>query len=521
MKAFNIAIDVFGRPDTFDPQSNSIVRVEIGRLRRGLELFFAVDGKYERISIVIPKGSYRPQFVSEADPSKRAEEAESLDNLQGSFPTSWRMKPFSMRAAVLAIGALLTIALIWGNMTWSPRSHGSPSIALNSIEILEIENRSGVSNVDTLALALTAEIQKKIGNIKTLIVLSSNAQNQSKTPMAQHVLSGYIVKLDYQYEVYLTLADSWTKAVIWTEHYPLATNSDISGLQSIISKAVFDLRGQIFTSVRRLIEQNKVRSASPIELFLLATWFPGFAESSLSWEYERVALARRALSSDPKYGPAHSVLAEKLAYLANIDPQSDSESLRGEARGHARDALQYATDDPDAVFNIALHYWHQGILDKSTLAIKRVLELQSGHPLANFMSQAIAYTCAPAPSEVITRLLSFDQSLETGNPIRWVTLGWLARLHFNRAEYSKALEYGLQANHIFTSPDTVFLVAASYIHLANSGEARRLLADQTKFWPGMKPRHYIEGAIARRCSASVHKEMVIASYQVLVETFPD
>ena len=37
IKAYNIATTVFGRDDRFDPQLNSVVRIEAGRLRRSLE----------------------------------------------------------------------------------------------------------------------------------------------------------------------------------------------------------------------------------------------------------------------------------------------------------------------------------------------------------------------------------------------------------------------------------------------------------------------------------------------------
>ena len=38
IKAYSIALDVFGRAENFDPNTDSIVRVEIGRLRKALRL---------------------------------------------------------------------------------------------------------------------------------------------------------------------------------------------------------------------------------------------------------------------------------------------------------------------------------------------------------------------------------------------------------------------------------------------------------------------------------------------------
>ena len=43
LKAYSIGLDVFDKSDDFDPSTDSIVRVEMGRLRNALALFEASD----------------------------------------------------------------------------------------------------------------------------------------------------------------------------------------------------------------------------------------------------------------------------------------------------------------------------------------------------------------------------------------------------------------------------------------------------------------------------------------------
>lgn len=524
LKAFSIATEVFGRSDDFDPQSNSIVRVEVGRLRRALELYFATAGKDEPISIVIGKGGYRPCFVARDEDSRIVREvAPNLDE-SNVLPEPSLLRYPIMLGAIIAVFALLSFAWIWWGAPDGQNAQKVASIAPNSIEVFELENRTGEHEFEALALSLTAEIQAKLGNTKTLQVFASAKSRhdtsiqlgaQREKPIAQHELSGAIVKLDDQLNLILNLIEAQTGTLIWSDTYRISGNSNREFLDKMASQAIFDLRGQIFGSVRNLIERRPTQTASPVELFLLATWFPGFAESSLKWETDRVQLAQRALLSVPNFGPAHSVLAEKIAYLASVNPPSDTDLNWSTARSHLRDALQFATDDPDAVFNIALHYWHAGSLEDSHRAIKRVLELQAGHPLASFMLKAIPFTCSSAPQETIEALTLFDLTLEPGNPIRWVTLGWIARLQFINANYSEALSFGQRANQVFTSPDTVFLVAASHIHLGNLSEANKTIVEQRKFWPNMDGRHYAERTISRRCAAGDRKEEVVKAYQAL------
>ncbi|HUB62854.1 MAG TPA: hypothetical protein VL996_00105 [Methylocella sp.] len=62
LKAAPIATGVLGRSADFDPQTDSIVRVEMGRLRQALELYYATHGAKDPVRIKFEKGSYRPKF---------------------------------------------------------------------------------------------------------------------------------------------------------------------------------------------------------------------------------------------------------------------------------------------------------------------------------------------------------------------------------------------------------------------------------------------------------------------------
>lgn len=63
LKAFTIATSVLGRDESFDPQTNPIVRVEALRLRRMLDQYYAGSGFSDRVEIRMRRGSYAPEFV--------------------------------------------------------------------------------------------------------------------------------------------------------------------------------------------------------------------------------------------------------------------------------------------------------------------------------------------------------------------------------------------------------------------------------------------------------------------------
>ena len=62
IKAFSVAVEVFGRDESFDPQNDPVVRIEAGRLRRALEHYYLLSGQDDPVIIDIPKGGYVPTF---------------------------------------------------------------------------------------------------------------------------------------------------------------------------------------------------------------------------------------------------------------------------------------------------------------------------------------------------------------------------------------------------------------------------------------------------------------------------
>ena len=63
LKAFTIASMALGHDEKFNPATNSIVRVQAGRLRRLLELYYKGPGRLDRCEICLRRGSYVPEFL--------------------------------------------------------------------------------------------------------------------------------------------------------------------------------------------------------------------------------------------------------------------------------------------------------------------------------------------------------------------------------------------------------------------------------------------------------------------------
>ena len=70
LKGYTIAIEVFGRPPDFDAQSDPLVRVEAGRLRRRLTEYYADEGRDDPVRIELPRGRYLRQHYLVPQPRR-------------------------------------------------------------------------------------------------------------------------------------------------------------------------------------------------------------------------------------------------------------------------------------------------------------------------------------------------------------------------------------------------------------------------------------------------------------------
>jgi hypothetical protein len=61
-KEYQIATEVFGRQEDFDPHIDSMVRVQAGRLRTKLSEYYSTEGSEDSILVEIPKGTYGLTF---------------------------------------------------------------------------------------------------------------------------------------------------------------------------------------------------------------------------------------------------------------------------------------------------------------------------------------------------------------------------------------------------------------------------------------------------------------------------
>jgi hypothetical protein len=130
LKEYQIATEVLGRPPGFDPQSDSTVRVQAGRLRVKLAEYYTQEGIDDPILVEIPKGSYALTF--HLRPSKSVallEPTPQIERRQKSMEVAPPNRGWAIAVVVLSVllaASFITSALLLSQRTRTQATPAQP-----------------------------------------------------------------------------------------------------------------------------------------------------------------------------------------------------------------------------------------------------------------------------------------------------------------------------------------------------------------------------------------------------------
>src|SRR5580698_5751273 len=129
LKEYQIATEVYARPSGFDPQADSTIRVQAGRLRLKLAEYYATEGATDPILVKIPKGSYHLTFEARPIEPPQTQTVSLLQprrsDAAATVPAFWRI------AVILLLASLTTSLIVLGSLLWN-RKLPEPAMAAPS-----------------------------------------------------------------------------------------------------------------------------------------------------------------------------------------------------------------------------------------------------------------------------------------------------------------------------------------------------------------------------------------------------
>ena len=171
---YAIGVDIFGRPESFDPREDSIVRTEATRLRQKLRQYYQSEGQSDRIRIELPLRIYTPVFVAR-DAGTSANGGE-LQAVSPPPPSIDRRRP--ARAWVLGVGLAATVAIVAGIiLAWN---RPGTAVTAPSVAILPFLNLTGDSTQEYMSDSITDELTEELAEAGGMRVVARTSAFQFK-----------------------------------------------------------------------------------------------------------------------------------------------------------------------------------------------------------------------------------------------------------------------------------------------------------------------------------------------------
>ncbi len=117
LKEYQIAVEAFGRPPDFDPQLDSTIRVQAGRLRQKLAEYYAGEGAEDSILVELPKGTHTLAFHPRGHGSAKFHaggEGEPLNGHEFAAAPDARSSWWLSKPVQIGVLALMVVAVALG-----------------------------------------------------------------------------------------------------------------------------------------------------------------------------------------------------------------------------------------------------------------------------------------------------------------------------------------------------------------------------------------------------------------------
>ncbi|RDJ27255.1 adenylate cyclase [Bosea caraganae] len=329
IKGYSIALNVFGRAVSFDAQSDPVVRIEAGRLRRALERYYLVAGQCDPIRIDIPKGGYVPVFTRvavlpavEIEPHD-AQAQQPIPALAdaGARHSGWRPRlMFGLAVIVLVPWMYLAASFLWpsaANNAASPSAPEKPKLL-----VLPFRDTSETAEGKVYAAGFADEIINQLSAFKELTVLGHETSRSLGTELdigrirdemgVGYVIQGSVRISGAQSRVTARAIETKTQAVLWSHTFgdDFATR-DLINVQDEIARQVARAVAQPYGIVFQAdLPSTQRRVPDDLEAYLCTLRFYGYrAELSVAQHATVRACLERATARWPHFATAWAMLS--------------------------------------------------------------------------------------------------------------------------------------------------------------------------------------------------------------------
>jgi TolB-like protein/cytochrome c-type biogenesis protein CcmH/NrfG len=456
LKEYVIAVGVFGRDTSFDPNTSAVVRVEASRLRHRLQEYFLGPGCDDPIEIALPPGSYVPGFKS-----RSGHEA-------------------------LGPGSKAPLAL-----------PDKPSIA-----VLPFTNIGEDTKQDYFADGIAEDLITALSRIRWMFVTARNStfaykgQSPDVRRVGQelgvrYVLEGSVRKGGNRVRISAQLIDATIGNHVWADRY----DRDLAEL--------FDLQDEITDAIAAAIEpaigeaeRDRAKRKPPDNLDAWESYQRGLWHMYQFSAEDNVAAKdffTRAIDLDGQFAPPHGALAYTLFIDVHLGFAPSREDTIATAIARGREGIAVDDKDPMSHFGLGRVLMMAGKYEAALTELEIAVDLNP-----NF---ALAHLGLGTARDAIGRSHDAIKSLDTAirlsphDPILWTMENARAAVRIELGDFEQAVDDArLACRHPNTGYWSYLSLASALAHLDRLDEARAALDNVYRLNPKFSWRTVVANA---------------------------
>lgn len=470
LKAYNIALEVFDRPETFDPIVDPLVRVEAARLREKIREYYVTDGQGDPIHIGLPKGTYTPHiaFCQPAGPDRAntttPDRPPGLSQGAVTPRPRWRKTPLELLAASI-IAVLLVLA---GFSAWKWWTASTSLSEKASIAVLPFVNIGNEPKWDRFADGTTEDIVTDLSHSKDLFVVARNSTEVYRGKPAdvrtvgrdlgvRYVLEGSIQPSGDQIRVTAQLVDTRTGGHVWSNRYdrPATDLFDVqSDVTARIAATLSGYEGAVAEAERSLIRRKPPGDLTAYETYLLGMEAKHKVTKEGLDEGER--LFRKALEIDRQLARAYVGLAYIHVYRIDLGLGTSASDNLTKLTEAALNAVRLDPNDGEAQLVQGFAFAYQGMADQALEQFSRAEALAPNNAdlLMNIAWLLPQFGQPDRAVELAQKALQLNP-----NYPYWYNQG-LRLVYFFGRQFDKSVKYAKLITTPFAT-DYAYLAAAS------------------------------------------------------------
>ena len=333
LKGYNLALEVFDRPETFDPTTDPLVRIEAARLREKLREYYDADGQSDPIRIDLPKGTYTPQIKFRQAEALEPEPDRSDAAAQDEPPRPTPRKRWQTIVPVLALMLALGAAGAWLTRDlWGPAPEGAaehPALGMPegpAIAVLPFANLSDDPKQEYFSDGLTEDLMTELSRAsRDIRVLARNTTFQYKGKAVnvpklgrelgvRYVIEGSVRRTNDRLRVMAQLIETQTGTHVWADRFDREMADVFLVQDEIVSQIVAKIAGNF-----GVIDINEARSATrknPNEIRAYDLVLRAQNVMHPEYSHETFSAAKDMLLQAIALDPRNARARRELAYLA-------------------------------------------------------------------------------------------------------------------------------------------------------------------------------------------------------------